>query len=119
MKNESKYLFYLNENIPLRLVDLLSKEKIYALHTIEAGNQGATDEFQLEFATNNGLILVTHNRKDFRKLHKIWLNKGKFHNGIIVMNHAEPEILALRIKLFLKQDFPRLKPPFCISPPFI
>jgi hypothetical protein len=108
---------YLNENVPLRLTDMLLQHGIHAEHTIKVGNQGVSDEMQLEYAANKGYILVTHNRKDFRQLHKLWIKKGKFHNGIIVMKHDEPEILAIRIKLFFEKIYPILNPPFCISPP--
>lgn len=108
---------YLNENIPLRLTELLSQYGIYAIHTINVGNQGVSDEFQMEFAANNGYILVTHNRRDFRRLHKIWMKRGRFHKGIIVISHDEPEILAIRIRLFFEKVYFKIKSPFCMSPP--
>lgn len=108
---------YLNENVPLRLVDILSEIGIYAVHTVEVGNQGISDEAQLQYAVNRGCILVTHNRKDFRELHKRWLKEKRHHYGIIVMKHDEPERLAMRIKLFFEEMYHKLTPPFCVSPP--
>ena len=83
------------------------------------GNQGISDEAQLQYAVKKGYILVTHNRKDFRKLHKKWIEEKRYHHGIIVMKHDEPERLAMRIKLFFEKMYQTLTPPFCVSPPSI
>ena len=117
MSNNKTPTLYLNENIPIRLVDILSFNGIKAIHALSIGNQGASDEFQLEYATNQKYILVTHNRRDFRQLHKRWISEGRFHYGILVMSHAEPEYLAQRIGHFFNDIYPTLTPPFCESPP--
>ncbi|MFH1776918.1 MAG: DUF5615 family PIN-like protein [Candidatus Omnitrophota bacterium] len=108
---------YLNENIPIRLVSLLSNLGIIAIHTLSVNNQGTSDEFQLQYAAERGYIIVTHNRKNFRQLHKRWIHEGKCHAGIIVMRHDEPERLADRIKRFFEQDYFNITLPFCESPP--
>ena len=91
---------YLNENIAIRLVDLLSEYEITAIHTLRVKNQGVSDEFQLQYAVEGKYILTTHNRRDFRHLHNRWVQEGKHHYGILVMSPDEPERLANRIKLF-------------------
>lgn len=109
---------YLNENIPLRLTKLLSAScGITAIHTYDAKNQRATDEFQLQYAADKHYVLVTHNRRHFSKLHKQWIQKGKSHAGIIVIGCGEPEDLAERLRRFFKEIYPNLTPPFCESPP--
>lgn len=108
---------YLNENIPVRLVDILLLNGIKAIHTVNMGNQGASDEFQLEYAANQKYMLVSHNRRDFRRLHTKWMCEGRFHYGILVMGHGEPEYLAERIGRFFDNIYPTLTPPFCASPP--
>lgn len=108
---------YLNENIDIRLVDLLSSRGVRAIHTIHAGNQSVSDEFQLKYAAENNYVVLTHNRWDFRKLHEAWLKRGRRHSGIIVIGNGEPEVLAVRIQRFLQEKYPHLQPSFCESPP--
>lgn len=117
MLNNRLPILYLNENIPMRLVDILTLNGINAFHTISIGNQGASDEFQLEYATQQKYILVSHNRRDFRRLHTRWLRENRFHYGIIVVRHGEPEYLAERILRFFAEIYSSLIPPFCVSPP--
>ena len=115
--NKSIPTLYLNENIPVRLVKLLLNIGILAVHTINVSNQGVDDEFQLQYAADRKYILISHNRKDFKHLHKEWIRKGKSHSGILVMRHGEPEYLAVRIERFFEEVYPSITPPFCTSPP--
>lgn len=108
---------YLNENIPIRLAGLLADFGIIAIHTLDVNNKGNSDEFQLQYAAQNGYVLVTHNRKDFRRLHERWIQNRKVHSGILVMRHDEPERLADRIKRFFEHRYSALQAPFCESPP--
>lgn len=110
---------YLNENVAIRLIALLSRRGIRATHTLSVGNQGASDEQQLDYATRKGYILLTHNRRHFRQLHQAWLAEGRKHTGIIVVGYADPERLAERIGLFFELIYPTISPPFCLSPPRI
>ncbi len=110
---------YLNENVAVRLVTLLSQQEIQAVHTLSVGNRGVSDEVQLEYAASRGYILLTHNRRHFRRLHNIWIQHGRKHAGIIVVSYAEPERLAERIRLFFEKVYPTTAPPFCLSPPRI
>jgi predicted nuclease of predicted toxin-antitoxin system len=109
--------FYFNENVPLRLSELLRRLGIIAICTQEVGNKGTTDEFQLQYSVSNGYIMVTHNRQYFKKLHKLWIQEGKSHYGILVVHVGELEDLTTRIKLFVKKRYSFLKAPFCESPP--
>lgn len=54
--------FYLDEQIEADLTALLIQYGHDALHTHDAGNDGAPDTRQLLFAANSGRILVTLNR---------------------------------------------------------
>ncbi len=76
-----------------------------------------TDEQQLDYAAKNGYILLSHNKRHFQTLHKDWMAKQKTHSGIVVISFAEPERLAVRVKVFFEEMHPNLKIPFCVSPP--
>ena len=110
---------YLNENIDVKLVPLLSDRGIKAIHTITVRNRKLTDEFQLEYAAKNRYIILTHNRWDYRKIHEDWIRKGKKHSGIIGIGTGEPDYLAKRIEKFFRDVFPALTPPFYQIPPHI
>lgn len=110
---------YLNENIAIRMVNLLSISGIKAVHTCQVGNQGVDDNFQLEYAAKHSMILVTHNRLDFKRIHRKWIEEGKSHAGILVVKCAEPETLAARISLFFKNVYKDLRSSFFASPPSI
>ncbi len=110
-------IFYLNENIDVALKTNLAVFQINSLHTLDVGNRGISDERQLEYASSKGYVIVTHNRKHFKKLHKNWCATGKTHSGILVVKCDESEILADRIHRFVEEVFPSLATPFCLSPP--
>jgi hypothetical protein len=96
---------------------LLRESGIPSIHTLEAGNRGISDEQQLAFAAAHEYIVVSHNRKHFRVLHKTWLAEGRQHNGILVMGFSTPEVVARRIQLFFERVYPSLRAPFCEVPP--
>ena len=106
-------LLYLNENIAYTIKPYLKNLGINCIHTLDAQNQGTLDEPQLEYASKNGHVLVTHNRKDFRRLHRDWLSKKKSHAGIILLSPQTPDLLAHRLKNFIETRLPGLKSPFC------
>jgi hypothetical protein len=73
---------YANENFPLPVVEELRRLGHEVLTTYEAGDAGKSvpDEQVLAFATAEGRVLVTINRKHFIHLH----NANLDHAGIIV-----------------------------------
>ncbi|MBI4055560.1 MAG: DUF5615 family PIN-like protein [Elusimicrobia bacterium] len=108
---------YLNENVAVRLVTLLKSRQIDAVHTLQVHPPGLSDLAQLEYAAYKGYVLLTHNRRHFRRLHNQWLHERKAHAGIVVVKHDSPERLADRLVRFLTDVYPSLTPPFCTSPP--
>lgn len=93
---------YSNENFPLPVVEALRDLKHDVLTTAEAGkdNQAIADEAVLAFAIENGLILVTLNRKHFIRLH----NDSSAHKGIIVCTYdSDFKALAERIHVAIEE----------------
>jgi hypothetical protein len=74
--------FYANENFPLPAVQALRLLGHEVLTSPEAGSAGQAipDEAVLEFAHDQGLILLTLNRRHFIRLHQ----QGRRHSGIVV-----------------------------------
>jgi len=108
---------YLNENIHYGLVEILLGWNYKVFHTKDVGNLGKTDEEQMAYAASKDFTLLTHNREDFKKIHKEWMNNGRLHSGIIIMGQGKPEKLARRIRLFYEEVYTLLDSPFCMVPP--
>ena len=73
---------YADENFPLPAVEALRQLGHDVLTAAEAGQAGhrIPDDVVLAYAHVLGRALLTHNRKDFRKLH----NAGHAHSGLIL-----------------------------------
>jgi predicted nuclease of predicted toxin-antitoxin system len=94
---------YINENFPQKVVELLRDRGYDVLTTKDAGKSGVgiPDEAVLSFAVQENRALITINRKDFIRLHKI----NPEHTGIIVctenhdleqfVHHIHAKICAL------------------------
>jgi predicted nuclease of predicted toxin-antitoxin system len=92
---------YTNENIPLPVVEALRQRGHDVLTTYESGkaNQAIPDSEVLAFATEQGRVLITFNRKHFIRLHA----ESADHAGIVVCTvDVDFEALAQRIHAALE-----------------
>jgi uncharacterized protein DUF5615 len=90
--------FYTDENFRYPVVDALRRLGHDVLTAQEAGRagRGILDETVLADAATAGRILLTHDRRDFIRLH----NAGITHRGIVVCTYdPDAEALARRIDL--------------------
>ena len=88
--------FYTDENFPLAVVKLLRSFGYDVLTALEAGNANRKipDEDVLAFAIRNERAILTRNRRDFIRLHRLQLD----HAGIVVCAQDDNfERLATRI----------------------
>lgn len=92
---------YLDECIDLGVGTLLLARGYSVSSAAAAGMLRATDDEQLRYAAGSGLVILTHNRRDFRRLHREWLQQGKAHAGILIMPFAEPLRSAVRTAMLL------------------
>lgn len=87
---------YADEQFPLEVVEHLCRLGHDVLTVQAAGNANLKipDELVLEFATSNERVVLTLNRRDFKRLHKSQLS----HAGIIICTDDEDRFaLAARI----------------------
>ena len=87
---------YANENFPRRVVETLRILEHDVLTVLEAGNAGQSisDEEVLAFAIHHHRAVITLNRRDFIRLHKVQPD----HTGIIVCTQdADTDGQAQRI----------------------
>ena len=92
---------YLDEDVRPLLAEILSARGYDVTSAIQKRRQGLTDQQQLEFATHEERTFVTHNIRDFVKLHPIFLER---HSGIVVSNQESLNIILRRLLCFLSKE---------------
>jgi hypothetical protein len=86
--------FYCDENVDVVVATLLNKADHVASTTVGEGRIRAWDPDQLQYATDQGCILVTHNRRDFRTLHDAWMQwsprwrERRPHGGMVILDQG-------------------------------
>ncbi len=88
---------YLDEDVDVLIAELVQAKSFVAVTTREAKRLGNEDEDQLAYATANGLVMFTHNRKDYEKLGTDYIESNRFSAGIIIAPHRSPYELARRL----------------------
>ena len=77
--------YYLDEDChSTALAAALRQHGIDVVTTNEAGIAGANDDAQLEYAAEQGSVIVTNNICDYTVLHTRWLASGRSHAGIVL-----------------------------------
>jgi len=94
---------YLDENISVVVAELLRSRGFQAISAQEVGNKSLSDSSQLEFASNQKMSILTHDRIDFENLAKEYFVNGKTHHGIIIAYHRKPNLIAERLSLVLNR----------------
>lgn len=83
-------LCYLDECVNVHLAELLRSRAFTTITAGEAGLLGATDEEQLAYATVHGLVIISHNGADFKRLHVRYRQEGRPHAGIVLLSQTRP-----------------------------
>lgn len=74
---------YTDEDVTTGLAPALRRRGYVAESSTEAGTQGISDEAQLTYAAERGMVLLTYNIQDFIPLAQRWYFAGHEHAGII------------------------------------
>lgn len=92
---------YSNENFPLPAVLALRRLGHDVLTTQDAGNahEAISDDDVLSFAIAEGRAVITHNRRDFLRLHR----ERPEHAGIVICTE-NPDFEALAMKVHAALD---------------
>jgi predicted nuclease of predicted toxin-antitoxin system len=77
-------IFLLDEDVSRQVAIGLRERSIDAVsvHEVGRGNRSISDEEQLQYATEQGRVLVTYNRRDFQALDAGWREEGRSHAGV-------------------------------------
>ena len=92
---------YLDESASVVLATVLRQHGLDCLTAREAGHLGASDEFQLSFATSENRALSTHDARDFLRLVAAWKPARRTHAGILLAHQVPLRELILRFRAFL------------------
>lgn len=94
---------YSNENVALEIVAELRRLGHDVLTSYDAGNANARvpDDLVLSYSARMGRVVVTNNRRDFIRLHRL----GKPHAGIVAFTfHPDFQALGQRSDLALNEE---------------
>ncbi|WP_447977989.1 DUF5615 family PIN-like protein [Candidatus Nitrospira bockiana] len=83
------------------LATVLCQHGLDCLTACQAGNLGATDEFQLSFAVRERRAVFTHDTRDFLRLADAWNAARRTHAGILLAHQLPLRELILRFRAFL------------------
>ncbi len=94
---------YLDEDVAVVVAAMLRGRGFVATTTFDEGRSGRSDEEQLDFATDRGWVVVTHNKRHFGPLHARWVAARRSHAGIMLCKRRPPRDLANRISEVLSR----------------
>jgi len=93
---------YADEDIDRPLIEALRAREFDVLTVQMTGSFGEDDPAQLERAAALGRVLLTFNRRHFRRHHAMWLEAGRVHSGIVtVPQGGTAERRAIRVAMLL------------------
>ena len=89
-----QFRLYTDENVPKLVVDSLRAEGCDVLTAVQDGRAGGPDDLLLQRAGSLCRVVITHDRRDFRRLHKA----GAPHAGMVLCTEdRDAERLAASI----------------------
>jgi hypothetical protein len=80
---------YTDEDVPPQLAEQLQQRGYDAISCREAGNnnQALPDDWQLQWATEQGRAILIFNVSHYLRLDSLWKLQGRSHAGIIMAEH--------------------------------
>lgn len=88
---------YLDEDVNILVAEHIRLQEFKALTVTEAGRKGKSDADQLDFATQNGYAILTHNRTDYEDLAQEYFANNQLHYGIIIAVRRPSQEVAARL----------------------
>jgi len=89
--------FFTDEDIYRATTLSLRKAGFDVNSTPESGRLGESDESQLQWASDEGRVIVTFNVAHFASLHTEWIKQERHHAGIIVSSQRSIGDLTRRL----------------------
>lgn len=109
--NGQRLRLYTDEDVDGRVAKQLLRLGFDVLSSHAAGNSGRrlSDEWQLEYATEHGRVILSHNCGDFDRLARAWAVAGREHYGIVLAPRMSIGSLILRTAKHLDQVNPKIQ----------
>jgi len=98
----SRIALYLDEDFTVEIAVRLWDHGFDVLTTQEADNIGVSDEQQLTCAAHAQRAILTHNRREFRRRHKMWRDQSREHWGILLCKRRHIDDLEMSVLRFLQ-----------------
>ncbi len=95
--NELFIRVYLDEDVNVLVAGIVRSQAFKILTASESRRKGKNDAEQLKYATENGYVILTHNRIDYEELARDYFTNNKTHNGIIIATRHPPYKIAERL----------------------
>ena len=93
---------YLDECVDYALAEALRQRGFSVFTVRDEGFPGDSDPEQLAHAAEHGWLLLSHNSRDFRRLHADYQLHQQHHNGIILLpQRSQLVLLTLRAAMML------------------
>ena len=93
---------YLDECVDYALAEALRQRGFSVFTVRDEGSPGDSDSEQLAYATEHGWVLLSHNSRDFRRLHANYQHHQRPHSGIILLpQRSLLALLTLRATMML------------------
>lgn len=102
--NELFISIYLDEDVNVLIAELVGLQNFRTLTVTKVGRKGKSDAEQLEFSTENGYTILTHNRRDYEELAQEYFINNQTHGGIIIAVRRPPHKIAEKL-LEILDDF--------------
>ena len=103
--NEGEFSFlyihlYFDEDVSASIVENLRTRGFDVLSARDADALGRSDDEQMLYAISQRRAIVTHNRVDFEKQHRKFLEGGMKHYGVIVARRrGDAEVIGKLLAL--------------------
>lgn len=81
-------MLLLDEDVRPLLAEVLRQRGYDAVHVLEIDRGGYSDNDQLDYASNHGRTLLTHNIRDFLVLDQAYRSQGREHCGILLSDQV-------------------------------
>ena len=95
---------YLDENVHVLIAKIIQSHGFKAVTTQDVGRKGASDFAQLQYASEQGYAILTHDRTDFEELAAEYFASGTNHCGIVIVADNSPQAIARRM-ISILNDF--------------
>ena len=93
----------MDEDVSVVVAAILAARGFIPVTVRDRKQLGRTDSEQLEYAAGSNRVFLTHNRVDFERLHREWLEAGRPHSGIIIARRRSPRELAASVGRLLSR----------------